>query len=609
MIIPANRSIGFPEPLRKLSAALVSVALAVPPLCAHLGPQPAAPAAERERASSARPDAVSGSSKTKKSGDRLSKAFKGRLPITDLNEGEAILHALNRLGYGPRPGDVERVRAMGLERWVDQQLHPATIEDSAVEARLAVYPTISMTSSALITEYPTPEMAAKRMGIGVEEYRKRMEEANRRPQGAPPAADKRPQRVLDELGLAKLTRAIYSERQLEEQMVDFWFNHFNVFAGKDNARWLVGPYERDVLRSHAFGRFRDLLEATAKSPAMLYYLDNWVSADPKAFDRLKRQPAPRTQAPSNQLPPVGGKRGLNENYGRELLELHTLGVDGGYTQKDVTETARCFTGWTIRALQTNPEFYFDERVHDPEEKIVLGKKIKAGGMEDGEKILDMLVKHPSTARFISTKLARHFVSDNPSPALVGRMAKTFRKSNGDIRAVLQTMIYSSEFWSRQAYRAKVKSPLELVASSARALGMDVDAPAQLTQWVARIGEPLYLCLPPTGYADRAEAWVNTGALLNRLNFAVALASSKIRGTSLELAALVGEDVATNPKTALDRAIEEFLAGQVSPETRETLERKSAEPQVLHAKPDDPVEQVDLGVLTGLVLGTPEFQRR
>ncbi|HEX2713098.1 MAG TPA: DUF1800 domain-containing protein, partial [Candidatus Acidoferrales bacterium] len=540
---------------------------------------------------------------------RLPIAFKGRLPIVELSEEEATLHVLNRLGYGPRPGDIDRVRQMGLERWIDQQLNPQTIDDSALAARLGHYPSIAMSAAKLLDQYPTPEVAAKRMGITVEAYRKKLEEtAKQRAAGMRVPPDMGPQQVVDQLAMAKLTRAMYSERQLEEQMTDFWFNHFNIFIYKDTDRYLVPSYERDTIRPYALGKFKDLLSATAHSPAMLVYLDNWLSADPRAFERIKHL-TPQQRRMQASLPPLGGKRGLNENYGRELLELHTVGVDGGYTQKEVIEVARCFTGWTVRDPQKEPQFYFDIRLHDPDEKRVMGKKIHAGGIKDGEKVLEMLAKHPSTARLISLKLARRFVADNPPPALVASMAKTFLKTNADIRAVLRTMIYSPEFWSRQTFRAKVKTPFELVASTARALGSDVDAPLTLAQWTARIGEPLYQCMPPTGYADRAEAWVNTGALLNRLNFAIALASNRIRGTRVELPALVGTDATADPRAALDRAIDEFLAGQVSPETRTTLEQKSMDPQVLRAKLDDPVQQVDLGILTGLVLGSPEFQRR
>ncbi|HJY87942.1 MAG TPA: DUF1800 domain-containing protein [Candidatus Acidoferrales bacterium] len=545
---------------------------------------------------------------------QLSKAFKGRLPIAELNEDEAIQHALNRLGYGPRPGDVDRVRKMGLEKWIELQLHPERIDDSGLSARLDQYSSLKMSPAVILAEYPTPEMAAKRLGISVDAYRKKLDEMSKMisangGMGIRGAEDKRPQRVVDELAMAKLTRAIYSERQLYEQLVDFWFNHFNVFVYKDADLWLVGAYEREVIRPHVLGKFRELVEADAKSPAMLFYLDNWLSADPKSADRLKRLPPSSRPKPPAGVPGVDPKRGLNENYGRELLELHTVGVDGGYNQHDVFEVARSFTGWTIRNLREDPQFYFDERIHDPDPKRVMGKKIDAGGMKDGEKVIDMLSWHPSTAKFISTKLARRFVSDNPPPELVTRMAKSFLKTEGDIRAVLENMIYSPEFWSRKAYLAKIKTPFELVASTARALDSDVDLPMPLVQWIARIGEPLYQCLPPTGYPDRAEMWVNSGALLNRLNFAIAMATNRIRGIRVELNALVGDDVTSDPQRALDRAIDEFLAGQISSATRTTLEKESRDPQVLRAKLDDPVQQLDLGVLTGLVLGSPEFQRR
>jgi uncharacterized protein (DUF1800 family) len=284
-------------------------------------------------------------------------------------------------------------------------------------------------------------------------------------------------------------------------------------------------------------------------------------------------------------------------------------VDGGYTQKDVTEVARCFTGWTIEKPREYADFKFDERLHDPDPKMVLGKKIHAGGMKDGEEVIELLARHRSTAKFISTKLARRFVSDTPPPALVERMAQAFQSSDGDIRAVLKTIIYSPEFWSREAYRAKIKTPFELVVSTARALGADVDTAMPLVQWTGRIGEPLYQCQPPTGYADKADAWVNTGALLNRLNYSLALAGNKVRGSRSDVGSLLGPEADGDAKAALGRAVQVFLGGQTGTTTVETLEKQLDNPQVLQAKLDDPVKRVDLGVVAGLVLGAPEFQRR
>jgi uncharacterized protein (DUF1800 family) len=627
------------------------------------------------------------------------------LPITELTADEAILHALNRLAYGPRPGDIERIKQIGLSKWIDQQLNPNSINDSAVEARLEIYPTLGMHTAQLLAEYPNPKQAAKQElkaqnqnpnqqpGAAAAEVMARDMQSKSAPQdpvqqtaqaadaaltgmaqemdSAVPAAkstdssgsnmsasaaylpspmklnpptrgvsqrdplgmdpnavpraisddSKRPQRVVEELAMAKTLRAIYSERQLQQVMDDFWFNHFNVFAGKGEVKWYLTSYERDVIQPHAFGKFHELVTATAQSPAMLFYLDNFLSADPNAAQRLAAERAMRQHMrrrpygiPPRAQPQQGQnkkpqQRGLNENYGRELMELHTLGVDGGYTQKDVTEVARAFTGWTIEKPREYPQFKFDERMHDPDPKIVLGKKIHAGGIKDGEEVISLLTKNPNTARFISTKLARRFVSDTPPPALVDRMAKSFQKSNGDIREVLHTMIYSPEFWSRDAVRAKVKTPFELVVSSVRALGTDVDTPMPLVGWVGRIGEPLYQCQPPTGYSDKAETWVNTGSLLNRLNFSLALAGNKVRGSRSDVNALLGAASSNDPKAALDRAVQVFLGGQAAPNTVDTLQKQLENPQVVQAKLDDPVKQVDLGVVTGLVLGAPEFQRR
>ena len=553
------------------------------------------------------PESASPSSTSAKNKRNDRKNFAGKLPIRELSEDEAILHALNRLGFGPRPGQVEQIEKIGLENWIQSQLHPETIPDPVVDARLAQFPSLVLGAAALLDQYPPQDVAAKRLGMKVEDYQRHLQELSKRSGGLAALPFKDPNEIVNEMMQAKMIRAVYSERQLAEQLGDFWFNHFNVFIYKDVDRWYVIPYERDAIGPRVLGKFRDLLEATAKSPAMLFYLDNSSSADPDAFDRLKSHPVhPR---PGEKLPPVGPKRGLNENYGRELMELHTLGVDGGYTQQDVVQVARAFTGWTIASPRESPEFYFDERIHDLSPKSVLGRKIKGGGIKDGEEVLDLLAKNPHTARHISLQLAEHFVSDDPPPALVARMAKTFEKSKGDIRAVITTMIYSPEFGSRAAYRAKVKTPFELVASTSRALGADVDQALQLAQWVSRIGEPLYQCLTPNGYSDKAAAWVSTGALLNRVNFAVALTGNKIRGAQVDMNSLVGADVTRNPRLALERVEDEFLAGQITDSTKATLEKEMTEPQILGAKLDDPVTQINVGLIAGLVLGSPEFQKR
>lgn len=612
------------------------------------------------------------------------------LPITELSEDEAILHALNRLAYGPRPGDVERIKQLGLAKWIDQQLNPSSIDDKALEARLEDYPTLKMSSAKLEEEYPRPKQvekqASERAQAQLEQDQQRRSDVAaaivaKEMQAGPPSAESastdtsqaspaaqadaadanapapmkeavteensalsgpvkrnlgnrqngpnnlaralgpdsnRPQRVIAELAMAKVTRAIYSDRQLEQVMDDFWFNHFNVYARKGEDLWYLTSYERDVIQPHALGKFKDLLTATAKSPAMLFYLDNFLSVDPLAAQRLAEERAMRQQMRYGRfgqpVPPQGrqkkgNERGLNENYGRELMELQTLGVDGGYTQKDVTEVARCFTGWTIDKPRKDPQFKFDGRLHDPDPKLVLGKKIHAGGMKDGEEVLDMLAHNPNTAKFVSTKLARRFVSDNPPPELVARMAQAYESTDGDIKEVMRTMIYSPEFWSREAYRAKIKTPFELVVSAARALGTDVDTPLPLVAWVGRIGEPLYQCQPPTGYADKADAWVNTGALLNRLNFSLALAGNRMRGSRTDVGALLGVETTADAKAALDRAVQVFLDGQAAPTTVETLEKQLDNPEVVQARLDDPVKHVDLGVVAGLVLGAPEFQRR
>jgi uncharacterized protein (DUF1800 family) len=573
---------------------------------------------------------------------RLSKSFKGKLPITELSEDEAMLHAMNRLGYGPRPGDFEMVRQMGLEKWVERQLHPESIDDAPLDERLTRYPTLSMSSKKLLEGYPEPQQVAKKEGITKEEAQQERRDMARQavaavnPTGPNADAEKQlakiqgPPRIVAELSMAKLDRAIYSDRQLEAVMENFWFNHFNVFAGKNEDRWLITSYVRDTIRPHAMGKFPDLLLATAKSPAMLVYLDNWLSVDPVAYQQYQAQeaarramhqarygaPPPRTfpppyNNPNAPMPSTAKKqdRGLNENYGREVMELHTLGVDGGYTQQDVIEMAKCLTGWTVHEPKKDPQFFFDEKFHAHVKKIVLGHKFDHNSVKDGEDALKMLANQPATAKFISTKLARHFVSDNPPPALIQRMTKTYLSSDGDIRAVMKTMIYSPEFWSREAFRSKVKTPFELAASTARTLNASAEVTLPLAQWVGRMGEPLFQAQPPTGYSDKAETWVNTGALLNRLNFSMAMAAGKVSGTHTDIAALLGPEAGNDPEMALSRALNLFLEGQVAASTRATLEQRLADPQVVQAKLDDPVKHVNEALLAGLVLGAPEFQRR
>jgi uncharacterized protein (DUF1800 family) len=315
------------------------------------------------------------------------------------------------------------------------------------------------------------------------------------------------------------------------------------------------------------------------------------------------------QRPQQAAKPQQQDRGINENYGREVMELHTVGVDAGYTQEDVIEMAKCLTGWTIKEPRRDPEYAFKGEFHTLGRKTVMGRTFNYGGEKDGEEALKMLANDPHTAKFISTALARHFVADNPPAALVDRMAREYEKSGGDIHDVLKAMIYSPEFWSKEAYQAKVKTPFELVASTARALNADVAISLPLAQWVGRMGEPLFLCEPPTGYSDKADRWENAGALLNRLNFALAFGGDRLAGANIDLSAMIGQDAATDPEMALARSIDLFLDGQIEAKTRDTLEARLQDPQVTQARLDDPVKQVNEGLLAGLVLGTPEFQRR
>ena len=382
--------------------------------------------------------------------------------------------------------------------------------------------------------------------------------------------------VNSELTEQKLLRAVYSNRQLQEVLVDFWMNHFNVFNGKGPDRILLTSFERDAIRPYVFGKFKDMLLATARHPAMLYYLDNWQSQ------------SPRDDLPG---PPAGARRpGLNENYGREIMELHTLGVDGGYTQADVIAVARAFTGWTIYDPQRFAEYQFNPAFHDRKEKVILGHVIPAMGAEqDGLQVIDLLAHHPSTAAFISRKLAQRFVADDPPKSLVDRMAETFSKTDGDLRAVLQTLFSSTEFLSDAAWQAKVKSPLEMVVSAVRAVGGDVSDTLVLAQRIADLGEPLYGKVEPTGYPNTSEGWTNTAGVLGRINFANALASDQIPGVKVDRDRFSG-------KRASDVAAD-LLNGAPSASTLSAIE-KSVDGSAASSS-----------LLPALVIGSPDFQRR
>jgi uncharacterized protein (DUF1800 family) len=525
-------------------------------------------------------------------------ALSRSLAASPLTEEQKVLHVLNRLGYGPRPGDVEKVRALGLAEYIARQLDPERIDDSALSARLERLATTRMSSRELGEIYSRAVAARKKRA-------RENPDAAAKPKPDPAMrSDMEGQRKIGlELGQAKILGATYSERQLKEVMADFWFNHFNVFMGKGADRVLTTEYDRDVIRANALGTFPDLLAATAKSPAMLFYLDNWMSVDPNAKlperGNLRRARGKGKAPVAAAAPPKAGKRarGLNENYARELMELHTLGVDGGYTQKDVTEVARCFTGWSLRNPRGGGGFQFVPFLHDNGEKTVLGKKIPAGGgMRDGEMVLEMLANHPSTARFISTKLCRRFVSDDPPQALVARCADTYLKSKGDIRQVLAAIFTSREFYSQSAYRAKIKKPFELVVSALRATGAETVAPPVMIAALRSMGEMPFGCQPPTGYPDTADAWVNTGALLERMNFATRLAAGEIPGTRTRVTELAPAAGSTGQiVSGLSRAL---LREAPSKDFVSNVERQVSN--------DDDQKAVRIA---GLILGSPEFQRR
>lgn len=534
-------------------------------------------------------------------------------------------HALDRLTFGARPGDESQLAKLGLKKWLNEQLYPERIPENPTLNRLLV-PLASLGLSARETYalYRSPRMIAAAVTPlrqltdllttdQIEALRNGNADAKSQILAAIPA-DKRlafagalrpaerrglfdlapvelrrnlmftlnPQNVVaSDLSEAKILRAVYSRHQLAELLDDFWFNHFNIFLNKGGDRYFVPTYEREAIRPHLFSKFYDLLLATAQSPAMLFYLDNWQSAGPQAMTRT----AVRSKA----------SRGLNENYGRELLELHTLGVDGGYTQQDVIAVARCFTGWTIAAPRKGGVFTYNDKLHDKGAKTVLGHIIPAGGgMNDGLAVLAILARHPATAHHISLQLAERFVADAPPPSLVNRMTKTYLKTEGDLREVVKTMITSPEFWSEGAYHAKMKSPFEMLVSTLRSTNADVASAFVVSKELQKLGEPLYQKVEPTGYPSVSRQWVSSTALLERLNFSLALAHNRVPGITVHVAAW--QSVAQTDPLILARSI---LQHEPDHQTQGAITKTIATDQ-------SPALASDI---VGIALGSPEFQRR
>jgi uncharacterized protein (DUF1800 family) len=532
---------------------------------------------------------------------------------------EQALHALNRLAFGPRPGDVDRVVQMGASAYIQQQLQPERIPDGRLEARLSGYPTLAMSNAELIERFEVPlrearkKLKAERAAspqTAADDAEPSPAEMQRLRDLLPP--EQRPRRILDELTAARILRASESERQLNEVMVDFWMNHFNVYAQKGQDRFAIVSFERDTIRPHIWGRFEDLLQATAKSPAMLFYLDNARSAADEEHRSAPLRAAMRANA-SAKAP-----RGLNENYARELMELHTLGVDGGYTQRDVTELARILTGWSIgrpkgeggrtelgrgrrammRGAPEEPgEFVFRAAAHDSGTKTLLGQTFAAGGVAEGERAIAMLARHPATAHHIAYQLCQRLVANQPPVALVDRVAQRFLATGGDLRDTVRTIVTSPEFFDPQHYRAKIKSPFEYVVSALRAVGGATDGKA-IAKQIAEMGQPLYLCQPPTGYSDTAEAWVSSGALLARLNFALALAEGRVPGTQADSGIL--RLAGSSPGRGVDTAAHWLIGTDISEETLATISKRVADGET-GAEPST--------LVAGLLLGSPEFQRQ
>jgi uncharacterized protein (DUF1800 family) len=503
-------------------------------------------------------------------GTRGPGALPQRPPLTPR---DSALHALDRLAYGPRPGEVDRVAANGIMRWIDQQVDARGAEGEPLATALRQFRILRERRDDLARIYfaADSERRARKLGTG----------------GVDSMATDQARQRGAELQQVAITRALLSERQLDEVMVDFWTNHFNVFFGKGADRFLLPDYVEHTIRPRVLGHFADLLTATAQSPAMLFYLDNWESVAPGSA-------LPRRARVSAQMP-----RGINENYARELLELHTLGVEGGYTQADVINVARIFTGWSIARPRQGGEFEFHPWAHDRGEKVVMGVRYSPGhDMDEGIRLLKWLASEPATMRHVGGKLCQRFVSDAPSDGCVDDVVAAWRRSDGDMRQVLRAIFHGPDFWAAANVRAKVKTPLGFVVSALRAVRAEPDSTPRLARVVGRLGEPLYLHVAPDGYPEREADWINSGALLDRMNAGVALAAGRLPGALVDLDSIipVGAD-GGQLIAAVNNAI---LNGTMTENTKKVIREELADVS-------DPLQARALAV--GLALGGPEFQHR
>ncbi len=617
-----------------------------------------------------------------------------------LTNRQAAAHLLSRFTFGARPGDVDAVVNLGLEKWFQQQLNGA-IPDTELERRLSEYDALKLSNTEIANTFPKPgqviKMAVKDGFIDKDSVNRSDKPAYKEiiasymeKNGLKPEKE-----LFRQFANQKILRATYSNNQLQELLTDFWFNHFNVSITKNDCAEFIPDYERDVIRPNVLRKFDNLLLATAKSPAMLLYLDNFSSAgtdsvfqtqgNGMAAKRFQNQFQNQLQkklgdsASAQMIKKFKNRKkdqGLNENYAREVMELHTLGVDGGYTQSDVTQAARVLTGWTVypitnygpenairkaidaigedrlteRGFVHDGDFLFAINRHDDGEKVVLGKTFKAGGgYDEGVQLLEMLAHHPSTAKFISRKLAIRFVSDNPPQSLIDKMAKTFLAKDGDIKQVLITMVSSPEFWSKESVRQKTKSPFELAISTLRSLNADVKMPYLVYNWVDKMGQKLYYYQAPTGFPDKGQYWINTGALLNRMNFGLALATEKIPGIKIDLlklnnghepesseAALLTYGKIIMPERDLQQTVSRLKPLLNDPQLQQKVENKADNHPVVqqtsvvadnemmaqnNIEKKQPVTNKIPTVVTekgnanmlsqvvGIIIGSPEFQRK